>query len=95
MLAQQISGDLDVVRHALLQITTRLTANFVVREGALSGFPPVIPYHHLPVGVSEGPKYLGRDTKPLGHDYPYSSGYRGSDDISPIDSYASYGSSQV
>ncbi|EAY90219.1 hypothetical protein EE612_017696 [Oryza sativa] len=91
----QISGDLDVVRHALLQITTRLKANFFEREGALSGFPPVIPYHPLPVGVSEGPKYLGRDTKPLGHDYPYSSGYRGSDDISPIDSYASYGSSQV
>jgi predicted RNA-binding protein YlqC (UPF0109 family) len=91
----QISGDLDVVRHALLQITTRLKANFFEREGALSGFPPVIPYHPLPVGVSEGPKYLGRDTKPLGHDYPYSSGYRGSDDIGPIDSYASYGSSQV
>uniref|UniRef100_A0A0D9VUI9 K Homology domain-containing protein n=1 Tax=Leersia perrieri TaxID=77586 RepID=A0A0D9VUI9_9ORYZ len=90
----QISGDLDVARHALLQITTRLKANFFEREGALSGLPPVIPYHPLPPNVSEGPKYLGRD-KPLVHDYPYSSGYRASDDIGPVDSYASYGSSQV
>ncbi|KAL5217724.1 hypothetical protein ABZP36_018408 [Zizania latifolia] len=90
----QISGDLDVARHALVQITTRLKANFFEREGALSGLPPMIPYHPLPASVSEGPKYLGRD-KPLGHDYPYSSGYRGSDDIGHVDSYANYGSSQV
>ncbi|KAM0906455.1 hypothetical protein ACQ4PT_016761 [Festuca glaucescens] len=32
----QISGDLDVARHALVQITTRLKANFFEREGALS-----------------------------------------------------------
>lgn len=91
----QISGDLDVARHALVQITTRLKANFFEREGALSGFPPVIPYHPLPASVSDGPKYLGRDTKPAGHDYPYSSGYRPSDDMVPVDSYANYGSSQV
>ncbi|CAM0873409.1 unnamed protein product [Alopecurus aequalis] len=69
----QISGDLDVARHALVQITTRLKANFFEREGALSG----------------------RDTKPAGHDYLYSSGYRASDDMLLIDRYANYGSSQV
>jgi len=91
----QISGDLDVARHALVQITTRLKANFFEREGALSGFPPVIPYHPLPASVSDEPKYLGRDTKPPGHDYLYSSGYRASEDMLPLDRYANYGSSQV
>lgn len=92
---QQISGDLDVARHALVQITTRLKANFFEREGALSGFPPVIPYHPLPASLSDEPKYLSRDNKSAGHDYPYSSGYRASDDVLPLDRYANYGSSQV
>ncbi|KAF7042815.1 hypothetical protein CFC21_052311 [Triticum aestivum] len=91
----QISGDLDVARHALVQITTRLKANFFEREGALSGFPPVIPYHPLPASVSDEPKYLSRDNKSAGHDYPYSSGYHASDDVLPVDRYANYGSSQV
>ena len=90
----QISGGLDVARHALVQIATRLKANFFEREGALSAFPPVIPYHPLPAGVSDEPKYLSRDTKPVGH-YLYSSGFRASDDMIPSDSYGSYSSSQV
>jgi poly(rC)-binding protein 2/3/4 len=90
----QISGGLDVARHALLQIAARLKANFFEREGALSAFPPVIPYHPLPAGVSDEPKYISRDTKPVGH-YLYSSGFRGSDDLIPSDSYGSYSSSQV
>ncbi|VAI05774.1 unnamed protein product [Triticum turgidum subsp. durum] len=91
----QIGGDLDVARHALVQITTRLKANFFEREGALSGFPPVIPYHPLPASVPDEPKYLSRDSKSAGHDYPYSIGYRASDDVLPVDRYANYGSSQV
>jgi poly(rC)-binding protein 3/4 len=90
----QITGGLDVARNALVQIATRLKANFFEREGSLSAFPPVIPYHPLPAGVSDEPKYLGRDTKPVGH-YLYSSGFRTSDDTIPSDSYASYGGSQV
>ncbi|KAL6648066.1 hypothetical protein ACP70R_012290 [Stipagrostis hirtigluma subsp. patula] len=90
----QISGDLDVARHALVQITTRLKANFFERESAIAPFPPVIPYHPLPAGVSDETKYLGRDTKPAGH-YLYSSGYRASDDIIRADTYATYGSSQA
>ncbi|OEL30902.1 hypothetical protein BAE44_0008079 [Dichanthelium oligosanthes] len=90
----QISGGLDVARHALVQIATRLKANFFEREGALSAFPPVIPYHPLPAGVSDEPKYIGRDTKPVGH-YLYSSGFRASDDMIPSDSYGSYSSSQA
>ncbi|XP_062211405.1 KH domain-containing protein HEN4-like [Phragmites australis] len=91
----QISGDLDVARNALVQITTRLKANFFEREGTLSALPPVVPYHPLPAGVSDEPRYLGRDPKPAGHGYLYSSGYRASDDIIPADSYANYGSSQA
>jgi poly(rC)-binding protein 2/3/4 len=78
-----------------VEITTRLKANFFEREGALSGFPSVIPYHPLPASVSDEPRYLGRDSKPVGHGYLYSSGYRASDDMPPLDRYASYGSSQV
>ncbi|CAN6207503.1 unnamed protein product [Urochloa humidicola] len=90
----QISGGLDVSRHALVQIATRLKANFFEREGALSAFPPVIPYHPLPAGVSDEPKYLSRDTKPVGH-YLYSSSFRTSDDMIPSDNYGSYSSSQA
>jgi poly(rC)-binding protein 2/3/4 len=90
----QISGGLDVARHALVQIATRLKANFFEREGSLSAFPSVIPYHPLPSGASDEPKYLSRDTKPVGH-YLYSSAFRTSDDMIPSDSYASYGGSQV
>ncbi|KAK3151751.1 hypothetical protein QOZ80_3AG0250040 [Eleusine coracana subsp. coracana] len=91
----QISGDLDVARHALVQITTRLKANFFERESALAPFPPAIPYHPLPAVVSDEPKYLGRDTKPAGHGYLYSSGYRPSDDLIPADTYSNYSSSQA
>lgn len=94
-LSFQISGDLDVARHALVQITTRLKANFFERESALAPFPPAIPYHPLPAVVSDEPKYLGRDTKPAGHGYLYSSGYRPSDDLIPADTYSNYSSSQV
>ncbi|KAJ1296944.1 hypothetical protein BS78_01G340100 [Paspalum vaginatum] len=90
----QISGAPDVARLALVQIATRLKANFFEREGALSAFAPVIPYHPLPAGVSDEPKYLSRDTKPVGH-YLYSSAYRASDDMITSDSYASYSSSQA
>ncbi|KAL6878280.1 hypothetical protein ACP4OV_012450 [Aristida adscensionis] len=90
----QINGDLDVARNALVQITTRLKANFFEREDALAPFPPVIPYHPLPAGVPDEPKYLSRETKPAGH-YLYSSGYRASDGIIPADSYANYGSSRA
>jgi len=90
----QISGGLDVARHALVQIATRLKSNFFEREGSLSAFPSVIPYHPLPSGASDEPKYLSRDTKPVGH-YLYSSAFRTSDDMIPSDSYASYGGSQV
>ncbi|CAN6319820.1 unnamed protein product [Urochloa humidicola] len=90
----QISGGLDVARHALVQIATRLKANFFERESSLSAFPPVIPYHPLPAGVSDEPKYLSRDTKPVSH-YLYSSSFRTSDDMIPSDSYGSYSSSQA
>ncbi|VAI05788.1 unnamed protein product [Triticum turgidum subsp. durum] len=79
----------------ITEIRRTSKANFFEREGALSGFPPVIPYHPLPASVPDEPKYLSRDSKSAGHDYPYSIGYRASDDVLPVDRYANYGSSQV
>ncbi|KAM0855692.1 hypothetical protein ACQ4PT_049606 [Festuca glaucescens] len=67
----QISGDLDVARHALVQITTRLKANFFEREGALSGFPSVIPYHPLPASVSDEPRLSGSTYLSSGKRYGY------------------------
>ncbi|KAL6009097.1 hypothetical protein ACLOJK_022324 [Asimina triloba] len=89
----QISGDIDVARNALVQVTTRLKANFFEREGALSAFPPVLPY--LPVGdVSDGSKYGGRDDKTHGRSYSFAGGYSGSNDMPSSDSYGSYVGSQ-
>ncbi|XP_058083173.1 RNA-binding KH domain-containing protein RCF3-like isoform X1 [Magnolia sinica] len=91
----QISGDIDVARNALVQVTTRLKANFFEREGALSTFPPVLPYLPMSGDVSDGSKYGGRDDKAHGRGYSsYSGGYGGSSDVPPSDSYGSYGGSQ-
>ncbi|XP_073110134.1 KH domain-containing protein At4g18375 isoform X3 [Elaeis guineensis] len=90
----QISGDLDVARNALVQVTTRLKANFFERESALSSFPPSVPYHPSPNDSSEGSKYGARDSKAHGHGYSYSGGYGISGDLPPSESYGSYGGSQ-
>ncbi|KAJ4973303.1 hypothetical protein NE237_006477 [Protea cynaroides] len=88
----QITGDLDVARNALVQVTTRLKANFFEREGALSAFPPALPYLPMSADISDGSKYGSRDSKSHGRGYSYSLGYGGSSDVS--DAYGSYGGSQ-
>ncbi|KAL0917004.1 hypothetical protein M5K25_012043 [Dendrobium thyrsiflorum] len=84
----QISGDLDVARDALVQITTRLKANFFEREGALSAFQPFA-YHSTPSDVRESSKYGSRDSKGPGRVYSYSSSYGASGDLLPSGSYSS------
>ncbi|WOL09403.1 RNA-binding KH domain-containing protein RCF3 [Canna indica] len=90
----QISGDLDISRNALIQVTTRLRANFFERESALSSFPPSVPYHPLPTNASEGTKYGSRDIKAHERGYSYSGSYGSSSDLLATETYGSYGGSQ-
>ncbi|KAM0936186.1 putative K domain-containing protein [Dioscorea sansibarensis] len=88
----QISGDLELAKNALVQITTRLKANFFEREGALSAFPPSAPYHLM--ASDDGTKYGGRDSKAHSRGYSsYSGGYGSSGDL-PSESYGGYSGSQ-
>ncbi|KAK1312990.1 KH domain-containing protein [Acorus calamus] len=85
----QISGDLEVTRNALLQVTTRLKANFFEREGALPAFAPPVPYLPMSTDVSEGSKYGGRE-RSHGRGYSsYSGGYGASSDV-PSPDYGMY-----
>eukprot|EP00262_Sarcandra_glabra_P005172 TRINITY_DN164_c2_g1_i1.p1 TRINITY_DN164_c2_g1~~TRINITY_DN164_c2_g1_i1.p1 ORF type:complete len:532 (+),score=98.22 TRINITY_DN164_c2_g1_i1:119-1714(+) len=88
----QISGEIDVARSALVQVTMRLKANFFEREGALSAFPSAPVYLPMSGDVSDGSKYGGRDNKARGRGY--SSGYGASNEVTHSDSYGSYGGSQ-
>lgn len=90
----QISGDIDTARNALVQVTTRLKANFFERENALSSVPASIPYHPLPNDASEGSRYGSRDAKAHGRGFSYSGGYGSSGDLVTSDTYGSYGGSQ-
>lgn len=89
----QISGDLDLAKDALIQVMTRLRANLFDREGAVSTFVPVLPYIPVSENGSDGLNYESRDSKRHGRGPPYG-GY-GSSDLAAGDSYGSYGSSQV
>ncbi|KAJ8750010.1 hypothetical protein K2173_013925 [Erythroxylum novogranatense] len=90
----QISGDLDVAKDALIQVSQRLRANVFDREGAVSTFLPVLPYLHVPADGSDGLNYDPRDGKRPGRGHSYSSGY-GSSDYAANDTYGSYSSSQL
>ncbi|KAL5722872.1 hypothetical protein ACHQM5_006334 [Ranunculus cassubicifolius] len=91
----QISGDQEVAQNALVQVCTRLKANFFEREGAVPSYapPPPVPYYPMSLDVSDGSKYGGRDSKSHSRDYSsYSGGYGSSRDLLPSDNY--YGGSQ-
>ncbi|KAJ0987434.1 hypothetical protein J5N97_005790 [Dioscorea zingiberensis] len=90
----QISGDMELVKNALVQITKRLKANFFEREADLSSFPSFAPYHPMSSDISDVPKYGGWDGKSHGRGYSsYSGGYGASGDLQS-DSYGGYGGSQ-
>ncbi|KAL0332088.1 UNVERIFIED_CONTAM: KH domain-containing protein HEN4 [Sesamum calycinum] len=90
----QISGDLDVAKDALIQVTSRLRANLFEKEGAVSTFLPVLPYLPMSTDGGESLKYESRDSKSRGRGYSYSGGYGGSTDLPPVDPYGSYGGVQ-
>ncbi|OIT21445.1 kh domain-containing protein [Nicotiana attenuata] len=89
----QISGDLDVAKDALMQVTSRLRANLSEREGALSAFVPVLPY--LPLTTdSDTLKHESRDTRRHERGHSYSAGYGGMGDLPRADGYGSYSAVQ-
>lgn len=85
----QISGELDVAKEALIQITSRLRANVFDREGAVSALMPVLPY--VPVAPDAGDRfdYDSRDSRRLERGNPYPGGY-GSSGVS-AEGYSPYG----
>lgn len=88
----QISGELAVVKDALIQVTSRLRANLFEREGAESAFVPVPPY--LPMTTySDTLKHESRDSRRHGHSY--SAWYGGTTDLPRADGYGSYSGIQV
>lgn len=90
----QISGEMDVAKDALVQVTTRLRANLFDREGAVSTFLPVLPYLPVAPDAPESVSYEGRESKRLGRGHSYSGGYNSSD-LPVGDGYGAYGSSQI
>ncbi|KAF7136116.1 hypothetical protein RHSIM_Rhsim08G0070600 [Rhododendron simsii] len=89
----QISGDPDLAKDALVQVTSRLRANLFDREGAVSAMLPVLPYLPMSADGSDGLKYDSRDSRRHGRG-PYSSGYGDASDLPSVDGYGSYGGSQ-
>lgn len=86
-----ISGDLDVSKDALLQVTSRLRANLFGREGAVSTLVPVLPY--IPMSANDASrslKYESKDSRRHGHSYP--GDYGGLNDVPHhSDGYRHYG----
>lgn len=87
----QITGELDLAKDALLQVTSRLRANLFEREGTMSTFVPVLPYLPVAPDVHDVPKYDSRDSKSHGRGHSYSGGYTPPRDLPLNDGYGSYG----
>ncbi|KAJ0260981.1 hypothetical protein HA466_0041960 [Hirschfeldia incana] len=85
----QISGELDVAKEALIQITSRLRANVFDREGAVSAIMPVLPY--VPVAPDAGDRldYDRRDSRRPERGNHYPGGYGSSGLSSEV--YSPYG----
>ncbi|XP_057463372.1 RNA-binding KH domain-containing protein RCF3 isoform X2 [Actinidia eriantha] len=89
-----ISGDPDLAKDALMQVTSRLRANLFDREGAVSALVPVLPYLPMSTDGSNGLKYESRDNRRHGRDHSYSDGYSEASDLPAVDDYGSYGGLQ-
>ncbi|KAK4795287.1 hypothetical protein SAY86_013281 [Trapa natans] len=90
----QISGDLEIAKDALVQVTTRLRANAFDREGAMAAFVPVMPYIPVPADTSNSHPYDSRERSSRGHSYS-NGGYGGSRDLHISDTYRGYSSAHV
>ncbi|GKB73349.1 KH domain-containing protein [Tanacetum coccineum] len=88
----QITGELDLAKDALLQVTSRLRANLFARKGAsMSTFVLVLPCLLVAPGVHEVPKYDSRDSKSHGRGHSYSGAYTPPRVLPLSDVYGSYG----
>ncbi|GJS45955.1 KH domain-containing protein [Tanacetum coccineum] len=88
----QITGELDLAKDALLQVTSRLRAIFFARKGvSMSTFVPVLPCFLVAHGVHEVPKYDSRDSKSHGRGHSYSGTYTPPRVLPLSDGYGSYG----
>ncbi|GFY84899.1 RNA-binding KH domain-containing protein [Actinidia rufa] len=90
----QISGDPDLAKDALMQVTSRLRANLFDREGAVSALVPVLPYLPMSTDGSDGLKYESRDSRRHGRGHSYSDGYGEASELPAVDDYGSYGGLQ-
>ncbi|XP_057488492.1 KH domain-containing protein At4g18375-like isoform X2 [Actinidia eriantha] len=90
----QISGDPDLAKDALMQVTSRLRANLFDREGAVSALVPVLPYLPMSTDGSDGLKYESRDSRRHGRGHSYSDGYGEASGLPAVDDYGSYGGLQ-
>ncbi|XVF58298.1 hypothetical protein PTKIN_Ptkin07bG0053700 [Pterospermum kingtungense] len=89
-----IAGELDVSKDALVQIASRLRANFFDREGAVSALVPVLPYVPVQTEGTDSLSYESRESKGHGCGHFNSGGY-GFSDLAASDSYGDYGGHQV
>lgn len=89
----QISGDLDVAKDALVQVTARLRANLFDKEGP--AMVPVLPYLPMSNNVTDSSKYDSRESRRHGRGQAYSDGYGGSSDMAPSDNYGGYSGAQI
>ncbi|XP_050941516.1 uncharacterized protein LOC127149698, partial [Cucumis melo] len=87
-----VSGDLVVVKEALVHIVTRLIANLFYREVALSA---VLLYLPLTTDGSDSLSYDGKEGKRHGRGHSYSSGFGDFNDLAGGDGYESYSGSQI
>ncbi|XP_047312396.1 RNA-binding KH domain-containing protein RCF3-like [Impatiens glandulifera] len=83
-----ISGELDIAKDALIQVTSRLRANLFDGEGALSTLVPVLPYLPMSSDGKDTSKYESSGNKRSGRSY--SGGSDGPSDL-PANGYDSYG----
>lgn len=85
--AEQITGDMNAARSALLQVAQRLRANALESDISSSPFPHPEAF--------EGKKYVNRDNRTRNQGYSsYSNGYN-TKNTPQTDSYGSYDDPQV
>ncbi|CAI0454014.1 unnamed protein product [Linum tenue] len=91
----QISGELDVAKDALIEVSRRLRDNVFDRDrGAASAYLPVLPYVPVSTDVSDDFHYDARDSRRVGRGHTYAGGYALSD-YPASDTYGSYSNSQI
>lgn len=97
--ADQITGELNAAKNALLQVMQRLRANIFETDGSSSAFPipPPVPVPSLATQTEafEGQSYVNRDNRTRNQGYSTYSGGYSTETLPPTDSYGSFDDPQV